>query len=444
MRIIELKAENFKKLKAVQIVPDKQSGTVILKGNNAQGKSSVLDAITAALTGKNFEEPIRDGQGNAEVVLDLDDIIITRRWTKKASYLTITSKNGDKYASPQKMLDGMTNILSFDPSSIVLMKESEQIALLKKLTGLDTSDIDETIKTKYDQRTNVNREADSYKVQADGIVAEANLPTEEISISSLTKKLEEINEYNKSIDDQNLKLTDLQDTINRAYKNLDEQDESIKETASEIESLEDEIIKIQEKILKKKEQIKSSQDLKNVEIKKIAELDVQQSKLKKSIENKKTDKEVIVEIEKINETNAKIREANKKNELISLQKQKEAESEKLTKEIEKAKQEKIDLVANTKMPIEGLYFDNAGIKYNDKPLSSCSDAEKIKIGLSIALASNPKIKVILMKQGSFLDESSLKLVSEMAQANDAQVWIEKVGAEGSGILIEDGEIGAEF
>ena len=44
MKIIELQAENVKRLKAVDITPD---GTLqVIGGRNAQGKSSVLDAET--------------------------------------------------------------------------------------------------------------------------------------------------------------------------------------------------------------------------------------------------------------------------------------------------------------------------------------------------------------------------------------------------------------
>ena len=49
MKIIELQAENVKRLKAVDITPD---GTLqIIGGRNAQGKSAVLDSIWLELSG---------------------------------------------------------------------------------------------------------------------------------------------------------------------------------------------------------------------------------------------------------------------------------------------------------------------------------------------------------------------------------------------------------
>ena len=50
MKIIRLKAENVKRLHAVEITPEGE--VVVVAGKNGAGKSSVLDAITYALAGK--------------------------------------------------------------------------------------------------------------------------------------------------------------------------------------------------------------------------------------------------------------------------------------------------------------------------------------------------------------------------------------------------------
>ena len=98
MRVIELRAENYKKLLAVEIHPD--PNIQVISGANAAGKSSVLDAIWAALGGSDMAkgtgttEPIRHGQGKANVFLDLGDIRVTRKWTKSSSTLVVENKDG--------------------------------------------------------------------------------------------------------------------------------------------------------------------------------------------------------------------------------------------------------------------------------------------------------------------------------------------------------------
>ncbi len=59
----------------------------------------------------------------------------------------------------------------------------------------------------------------------------------------------------------------------------------------------------------------------------------------------------------------------------------------------------------------------------------------------MAMALNPKIRVIRITDGSLLDSENLALIEEMAGEHDFQIWIEKVDESGSvGITIEDGQV----
>ena len=55
MQIIRLEADSFKRLRAVDITP--RGDMVMITGRNAQGKSSVLDSIQAALAGQRAYNP---------------------------------------------------------------------------------------------------------------------------------------------------------------------------------------------------------------------------------------------------------------------------------------------------------------------------------------------------------------------------------------------------
>jgi hypothetical protein len=59
----------------------------------------------------------------------------------------------------------------------------------------------------------------------------------------------------------------------------------------------------------------------------------------------------------------------------------------------------------------------------------------------MGLASNPTVRVMLVREGSLLDADGLALLDAIAQENDAQVWVECVtNGEQVGIVIEDGEV----
>jgi hypothetical protein len=61
--------------------------------------------------------------------------------------------------------------------------------------------------------------------------------------------------------------------------------------------------------------------------------------------------------------------------------------------------------------------------------------------MSIAMALNPNLRVIMIKEGSLLDQKNLELVKQMVKDRDYQLWIEKVDDTGKlGIVIEDGEV----
>ena len=84
MKIISLQAENIKRLVAVHIEPD--GSLVQITGKNGAGKTSVLDSIWWALGGTkpHQPQPIRKGQDNAVIELDLGEYIVRREFKRIA------------------------------------------------------------------------------------------------------------------------------------------------------------------------------------------------------------------------------------------------------------------------------------------------------------------------------------------------------------------------
>ncbi len=71
-------------------------------------------------------------------------------------------------------------------------------------------------------------------------------------------------------------------------------------------------------------------------------------------------------------------------------------------------------------------------------------AEKLRASVSIAMAMNPKLRVIRVRDGSLLDEDGLRLLAEMADKSDYQIWIERVDSSGKvGFVLEDGHLKVE-
>ncbi len=78
---------------------------------------------------------------------------------------------------------------------------------------------------------------------------------------------------------------------------------------------------------------------------------------------------------------------------------------------------------------------------NGVPLTQASDAEQLRASLAIAMALNPKLRVIRVRDGSLLDSNAMKIIAEMAETKDFQVWIERVDDSGKvGFVLEDGHV----
>lgn len=395
-KIIQLNAENVKVLKAIEIKPN--NNIVELTGKNGQGKSSVIDSIIMGIMGKKYqpEKPVREGEQEANITINMGNLIIKRKIkTDGTSSLKVETAEGASFSSPQAMLDELVSNISFDPLQFSNMKAKEQFEQLKKVVQIDFDfERNESLrKGAYDDRTLTNRELKDLEIQEKNIIYPNDTPDQSLSISELLKELENTEKFNQ---EQNL-LSNKEKELRVKLENLLQQ---VENTKKELNSLQ------------------KSQELKNVSI------------LKDKIQN----------AEKIN-SNVSLK--NKQKDLKDKIKNKNELSESLTKKIEEYDNNKKNAIESCKMPVEGLSFGDNVVLFKGIPLEQCSQAEKIKISTSIAMSNNndKQLKVVLIKDGSLLDEDNMKIITDMAKEKDYQVWIEKVDSSGKiGIVIEDGEI----
>ena len=114
----------------------------------------------------------------------------------------------------------------------------------------------------------------------------------------------------------------------------------------------------------------------------------------------------------------------------------------LTLAIEQIDEARVNALAAAEFPVPGLSIGEDGsCLYNGIPFDQVSDAERLTISVAIAMASNPKLRVIRIRDGSLLDDDAMARLAAMADKNDYQIWIERVDGSGTvGFVIEDGHI----
>ena len=415
MKIIELQAENVKRLKAVEITPD---GTLqVIGGKNAQGKSSVLDAIWLALGGgkaaKDTPLPIRDGEATAKVRLDLGDLIVTRTWTQKGTSLKVENAEGATFKSPQGMLDALVGQLSFDPLAFTRLSAKEQRAALLDLVDLDVDldTIDAQIRDLYTHRTEIGRQG---KAIGD-VTVDDKLPTVEKSAASVVKKLQEAQEVHRWVDTTRQQIQDAHTAADAALTTVRAAEERIKELQAQITSL----IATRKMRLAEAENMQHAID--NTEMPNLAYIED--------------------ELATVEDTNAKIRANNAARERLNEKQALRDAYEGLTKQLTELDEQKAAALAAATFPVDGLSFDSTGVLYRGVPLSQASSAEQIRVSLAMGMALNPKLRVLMIKDGSLLDEDSMAAIRDQVADGDFQLWLEVVNPDDpSAVLIEDGMV----
>jgi len=418
MKIVELTIENFMRVKAVNIKPD--GNMVIISGKNDQGKTSVIDSIWATLKLKDCSEivhPVRNGEKAARVTVDLGEMKVTRSWTgNDKTYLKVENGDGFQAPSPQALLDKFIGELSFNPLEFAGLKQKAQREKLLSMLDLDV-DLDELDKQEKDLREERTLKGRELK-RAQALVKELNIesmPEEEISFTDLTRKLNSANAHNQRIIDTKRSI--------EVDKTLIERKEArVKELENQMYNLRLEIVGQQEFIKRRQEKIdKTEQSLQEVSPIDISEI-----------------QDEIAQAQDLNEEIRAIKE-NEANQKVANQLQ--VEYDKFTSQILAIDETRKKTLIEAKMPIEGLGITEEGVTFNGFPFADLSTSEQLKVSMAIAMAMNPKLKVIRIHDGSLLDDDNLKIIAEMAKESDYQVWLEKVAEDGGqGFLIEDGEL----
>ena len=96
------------------------------------------------------------------------------------------------------------------------------------------------------------------------------------------------------------------------------------------------------------------------------------------------------------------------------------------------------------MPVDGLSLTADGVFYDGIPFGQINTAEKLKVSVAVAMASNPELRVLRVENGCFLDDDGMNILRQMADDRDFQIWVERVGAEEMSVVIDDGAVQGEL
>lgn len=405
MHIVRLEAENFKRLKVVNVTP---VGSVIqVTGANGSGKSSLLDAIFAALCGEGAspEKPIREGEQSARITLDLGTVTVTRRYEQgKKSVLTVESEDFGESRSPQTLLNKLVGALTFDPLEFTRLKPREQHDALGRLVGVtDTlKRLDAERRTAFENRATVNRDLKAAAAECARLGSYEAV--EPVDVATLMEEIAQAEATNRAIEHQHA---------------------VVEKKKSRIAQLENELERLRAAYAQcEAEMVATTQQLDAM----VTGAVIDVAPLREQIVNAQAINAAV-------ERNRQRDEARERHAVFVMN------SEDLSIEIDAIDQAKADVVAAAPMPVPDLGFGEEGITYKGQPFEQASGAEQLRVSMAIAMAANPKLRILRVKDGSLLDSQSLAIVTEMVRGQNFQLWLERVDESGNiGIVMEDGEV----
>lgn len=415
MKLIRLSVENFLRLAAVEIRPD--GALVQISGRNGAGKSSVLRALEAALAGKAAlpADPVRHGAEEATIEVDLGDFIV-RRTVKPdgATSLAVTTQEGAKFGSPQKLLDGLLSSLAFDPLAFSRMKPREQRDTLANLVGLSAmlADLDAATRADYDARTLVNRDLRTATARLEAM--ERVAAVEPVDVSATLAEIRAAREHNQLVADAVAQRADDSRRLEQLHLSAKGHRAEAARLIAMAESVENEA----RALLREMHQCPP------------APAPVPVEPLEQRLE----------QAEAINAQHRAYVERERERAIV---KQLDAESKAITERMAQREQERAAVIQAAAFPIPGIGLTEDGVTLHGVPLEQASSAEQLRLSAAIGMAANPKLRVMVIRDGSLLDEDSLQLLTEAAEAEEFVLLVETVDTTGQvGVYIEDGYVAA--
>lgn len=431
MRIVSLQAENVKKLVAVEITP---TGNVVeITGKNGSGKTSVLDSIWWALTGAKHIQaaPIRKGQKTATIRLKLageQELVVTRKFAAKAeggftTSIEVATTDGAKFGSPQTMLDALLGELAFDPLEFARSKPVEQFEALKRFVpGFDFATCEIEDRNDFDRRALLNKQAKQARAVAESMGIPPGAPDQPVDLTELEAELEAAGKHNADIEQRKANRGGVSVQIEAKAKRVTEIEREIGELNARVRKLKtasDELV----------------QEAKELE-KKLAEA----GPLPEPVDTTA----IRARMEEARRLNEQVQRVRRREQQLEEADGIELEANKITSRMKARQAQKRAAIAAAKMPVEGIDFGEGIVLLNGQPFEQASDAEQLRASVAIAMAGNPKLRVIRIRDGSLLDSNSMKLLGDMATADDFQVWIETVDSSGKqAVVLEDGRVKAQ-
>ena len=416
MKINKLEIENVKRVRAVRIEPTKD-GLTVIGGNNEQGKTSILDAITWALGGDNYRPsaPRRSGSEIPPVIkITMSNGLIVERKGKNSD-LKVTDPTGRK--GGQQLLNEFVEALALNLPKFMESSGKEKANILLRIIGVGDKLTELEMKEKeiYNERLYVGRTADQKTKFAKEQPYYPDAPDELVSPSELIRQQQEILAKNGRNQQLRLQANELERRVTELGKQVSEAYGKAAEWERKAKELERQYNEVYQD---KEAAFRTAEDLQ----------DESTEELERNIAN-------------IDEINRKVR--------ANLDKQKAeddariyaAQYDQLTGKLEEVRNQKTALLDNAELPLPGLSVADGELTYLGQKWDNMSGSERLRVATAIVRKLNPQCGFVLLDKLEQMDLATLEEFGRWLEQEGLQAIATRVSTgDECSIIIEDGYV----
>lgn len=471
--LMRMRTENIKRVRLVDITLTET--LTLIGGDNSNGKTSFLDGYDWCLSGNTViqMDPIHHGKQQGSILCEFGDgdkvsLAVTRTLLRvgESSWTSDLDIHIPGHLAPtrvQEFLDKLGGRMSFDPMSFDKLKDPERVEAMRKLvSGFDFDANAAARKVAFDKRTVVKRDRDRERSAVASIVISAEAPHQRVDEDELTVRLQEGGKTNADRERRQGVRDRAVETIRIARESIVALDEAIATaTQNAIVHRDREVARLEAQIAAIRTQIETTVSgcaqvianetaaLRANAEKAAGEADELQKRLDAAPELP-----VEVDTAALAATLSAGRATNKV--LTDWESQRERRNEHalkastlddqatvLTAEIEALDVARQAAIAAANLPVEGIGFGDGYITLNGAPWSQAGRAERVDASTAIAMALNPKLRVILIRDGSDLGSKMKERIRQRAATMGYRVLMEVADDTGSThVVIEDGLVKA--
>jgi hypothetical protein len=427
-----LKLENFKNISHKVIDIGGQS--IMVVGKNGSGKSSFIQALCSPMDTKIIPtKPIKKGEERSMIEVTLKGIhggqpakyILELYFSpgNEKGRLVVRNDKDEVIKAPATFVKGLIGNVSFDITAWLHESNEKKLRMLKQLTGCEI-EIDKINKAITDKKSDKKHKKQRAE-ELEAVLKNHGYTQEQIDLYSKPIPIEPIQAELSNISKAIADYTDVEGKMKKFKDSITEEEGKIAKRRIEIERLQA-LIKAEEvaielsfaEITKHKNNLVKGDAWLEKTVKPSSE------EISKRLNDATTHNQHHEKVKALGDN--KREEMKAKNEVMAID-----------ADIEKLEKQRGDLISKSQLPIKGLSFTEDQIFIEGLPLEEGQQntASLFDVGVEVAIALNPGLKVIFLHEASLFDPKNLETIIRKIEERGYQVVAE---------VVQSGELDIKF